>query len=69
MRSKFSRCALRKPWMPDGDAGELQALGREVLGEHLGQAHVVVDDEKAMVGHGKNPLFRLQSAIDSRVGP
>ena len=33
-------------------ARELDALGREVLGEHLGQAHVVVDDEKAMVGHG-----------------
>ena len=33
-------------------ARELEALGREVLGEHLGKAHVVVDDEQAMVGHG-----------------
>ena len=33
------------------DARELEPFRREILDEHLGQAHVVVDDQQAMVGH------------------
>ena len=50
-------------------AGELDALRGEVLDEHLGQAHVVVDDEQAMIGHGNYSLVRLQIATNSRRGP
>jgi hypothetical protein len=31
---------------------ELDALGREILDAHLREAHIVVDDEEAVIGHG-----------------
>ena len=43
---------------------ELYALGRKVFDQHLGETHVVVDDQEAMVGHG--PRLRYPEKVPQK---